>query len=394
MSVPRLSLCMIVRNEEDCITRCLASVQDVVDEIVIVDTGSTDKTIEICKAFGARIELFPWNDSFADARNYGIDKATGEWILWMDADEEVDRESAALLKDDSLFAPFDVMTIHLVNYYGNKIDKHSSTDIAHTRLFRRASGIRFINKIHECLDIVGLDEEQIGHLPVKFHHYGYMDQVVKSKGKFERNLRLLEQQVKDNENVYWARYYIASEYYRNKQFQEAFDQVNLSIAAFLKEGLLPSSMVYKLKYSILITIGSYEGAWPGIERAVALYPDYVDLRFFMGIVLYYLEKYDSALLAFETCIEMGEDNIHHLILRGVGSFQAWHYKGLCLLKLGRTKEALFAFLHALIIHPEYSDSLDSLAEILEENELPDLEELRKVFTEEECLIISQIIKNK
>lgn len=231
--------------------------------------------------------------------------------------------------------------------------------IAHTRLFRRSSGIRFINKIHECLDITGVNEEKIGHLPVKFHHYGYMEPIVEKKGKYERNITMLQQQIAENENVYWAHYYIASEYFRNRQYAEAFEEVNRSISAFLKENIIPPSMVYKLKYLILITTGSYDGAWPGIERAVALYPDYVDLRFFMGIVLFYKQKYEAALQCFEQCIEMGEDNINHLILRGVGSFQAWHYKGLCKVKLGRTEEAMLDFSHALHINPEYTFSREA-----------------------------------
>ncbi|MFG0216248.1 glycosyltransferase family 2 protein, partial [Brevibacillus porteri] len=82
---PKISLCMIVKNEEECLHKCLDSVKDLVDEMIIVDTGSTDKTVEIGKSFGAVVHSYEWQDNFAEARNFGLEKATGDWILWMDA---------------------------------------------------------------------------------------------------------------------------------------------------------------------------------------------------------------------------------------------------------------------------------------------------------------------
>ncbi|MER2072437.1 MAG: glycosyltransferase family 2 protein, partial [Psychrobacillus sp.] len=82
-----ISLCMIVKNEEEVIGRCLASVKDIVDEINIVDTGSTDQTKEIVKQYTNRIFDFKWIDDFAAARNYSFEQATKEYILWLDADD-------------------------------------------------------------------------------------------------------------------------------------------------------------------------------------------------------------------------------------------------------------------------------------------------------------------
>ena len=85
----RISLCMIVRDEEEHLARCLASVQGVVDEIVIVDTGSIDRSVEIAEGFGARVLHEEWKGDFAAPRNTGIDAAGGDWILVLDADEEL-----------------------------------------------------------------------------------------------------------------------------------------------------------------------------------------------------------------------------------------------------------------------------------------------------------------
>lgn len=80
---------MIVKNEEYFLGTCLESVKDLIEEIIIVDTGSTDKTKEICNEYGAIIYDFLWSESFSEARNFGINKATKEWILYLDADEEI-----------------------------------------------------------------------------------------------------------------------------------------------------------------------------------------------------------------------------------------------------------------------------------------------------------------
>src|SRR5580658_9834415 len=84
---PRLSLAMIVKNEARCLARCLRSIEAMVDEIIIADTGSTDETIEIAKSFNATISHFTWVNDFSAARNFALDQAGGDWILVLDADE-------------------------------------------------------------------------------------------------------------------------------------------------------------------------------------------------------------------------------------------------------------------------------------------------------------------
>ena len=97
-----ISLCMIVKNEEDVLGRCLDSVKDLVEEIIVVDTGSSDNTREIARQRGAKLYEFPWRDDFAAARNYAFDQATQEYLLWLDADdvlEPLDREAFRQLKE-------------------------------------------------------------------------------------------------------------------------------------------------------------------------------------------------------------------------------------------------------------------------------------------------------
>ena len=93
MKKGQISLCMIVRNEESYLPECLESVADVVNEIIIVDTGSTDNTKKIAESFGATVFDFTWVDDFSKARNYSLSKASNDWILYLDADERLDKNS-------------------------------------------------------------------------------------------------------------------------------------------------------------------------------------------------------------------------------------------------------------------------------------------------------------
>jgi glycosyltransferase involved in cell wall biosynthesis len=110
-----LSLCMIVKNEEDNLERCLESVREVVDEMVIVDTGSTDGTVAVAEKFGARVFHHPWQGSFSEARNHALGFAVGDWILQMDGDEELEREDIPILKKVVQSNLYNAINVALLN---------------------------------------------------------------------------------------------------------------------------------------------------------------------------------------------------------------------------------------------------------------------------------------
>lgn len=366
MNFHRLSLCMIVKDEEEHIGKCLNSIKGVVDEMIIVDTGSSDRTVEICKSFGAQVFEFPWNGSFSAARNYGLDRATGDWILWLDADEEVDASDVYKLRD-VLYSHDNILSIHLINYYGDESDPNKTFDIAHSRLFKNHKGFKFMYDIHEMLnanDILPESEvNQIKTVPIKVYHYGYLESVSNNKKKFERNLSMLEDALKKEDHNPWTHYHIASEYYRVKQYDKAFDYVNRAILDFLKQLLTPPSLLYRLKYSILISSGSINGAWPSIDKVTLLYPDYVDLHFYKGIILLSKSRYIEALEVFDHCLEMGEDNLQYLTLKGVGSFQALFYKGCCLEQLGQIEAAAICYAKAASLSRTFVSPVDALRKL-------------------------------
>jgi len=188
---PRLSLVMIVRDEADCLADCLQSARHIVDEIVIADTGSTDGTPEIARQFGAIVFDQPWRNDFADARNAALGRASGDWALHLDADEVLDPEGAALIRQavDVDGNGADAFEVTLANYCDDPRawrwtpappdspwarGRSGYLPVPLVRLFRTRRGFEYREPIHENL-AASIRERGgvIRPLPVMIHHYGY-----------------------------------------------------------------------------------------------------------------------------------------------------------------------------------------------------------------------------
>lgn len=150
-----ISLCMIVKNEEAVIERCLNSVKDIVDEIVIVDTGSTDNTKDIVKKYTDKLYNFTWIDDFSAARNYSFSKATMDYILWLDADDVILEEDVEKFK--KLKGNFDpTVDIVMMNYITNRDAEGNITfSYLRERLSKRSNNYVWSEPVHECLNIYG-----------------------------------------------------------------------------------------------------------------------------------------------------------------------------------------------------------------------------------------------
>ena len=344
MTPPLISLCIIVKDEAHQIEKCLQSVLSVIDEIIVVDTGSTDGTQEICRQYGAKVIEVPWENSFAKARNCGLKHAGGEWILWMDADEELHAEDREVLRQAVISSKGNALFLKVIHFLGagkEEASPHRSFRWAQIRLFRNKKGFRFVNDIHETLkwpDHADL-KQPIPLLPVQIHHYGYMDDAISHKRKAQQNIDLLLREQDKPDHEPWCEYHLANELYRAGQWEQAFSLVNIAIEGFIANKQLPPSLLYKLKYEILFRHGSMRGAWPGIECAIRLYPNYVDLHFYKGVFMMEHGMYEEAISVFEHCLKLGEDEWEHLSLRGTGSFYSFYYLGLCMERLGKKVEA-------------------------------------------------------
>lgn len=192
MSSPTLSACLIVRNESLVLDRCLASLSGVVDEIVVVDTGSTDATPQIAAGFGARICRHAWQGDFSAARNVGLDVATSDWILAIDADEYVDAGSRHHVRAAVDHTDADGILLTVRNLLAPD-DLIQSAESRIVRLFRRRDDIRFAGIIHE--EVTAAITRRGGRIagsPIVIVHDGYASDTTQGAGtRAERNLPLL-----------------------------------------------------------------------------------------------------------------------------------------------------------------------------------------------------------
>jgi len=189
------TLTMIVKNEEKNIAQALASVDDVVDEIVICDTGSTDATWEIAQRFGATVLNVPWENDFSKARNIAIDASCGSWILWMDGDDRLDAASKQQLKNICALNKPHTAGFRIVNMRDNVY----GAEFMQVRLFPRCQEIRFERRVHEQImpsaHRAGLAYQSYPFITII--HTGYNDQNA-IRAKAERNKPLIIEELLDN----------------------------------------------------------------------------------------------------------------------------------------------------------------------------------------------------
>ncbi|KMT22789.1 glycosyltransferase family 2 protein [Clostridium cylindrosporum] len=149
------SLCMIVKDEEKVLSKCLESVKDFIDEIILVDTGSSDLTKEIGAKFGATIYDFKWCDDFSKARNYAFSKSTKDYILWLDADGYITQDNIDKLVNlkKTLNPNVDVVSMH----YSLVRDENENTiySLRRNRLVKRERNFKWVGRIHEYIDVYG-----------------------------------------------------------------------------------------------------------------------------------------------------------------------------------------------------------------------------------------------
>ena len=218
-----ISLCMIVRDEEDVLGRCLESVQDLVDEIIIVDTGSQDRTREIAEKFTDAVYDFPWIDDFSAARNFSFSHASCDYCMWLDADDVItpaDQEKFLALKE-SLNDDIDVVMLR----YDTGFDSQGRVTFSYyrERMIRNHSGMVWKGAVHEAIETKGkILYSDCGITHWKLH-----------PSDPDRNLRIFEKML-EQETQFNPReqFYYGRELYYHKRYEEALEVLN----SFLEDG--------------------------------------------------------------------------------------------------------------------------------------------------------------
>lgn len=375
--VPTLSACLIVKNEEAVLARCLQSVRAVCDEIVVVDTGSTDRSVEIAERFGAKVYHHPWRDDFADARNVSLAHATCGWILVMDADEVLDPGSVPMLRkvllSGDVAGRIRMYYLREINYFMKGDLAQEASEHQNMRLFPNRPDIRFVGRIHEQVKYVGDGEEAMSPgapeatppegvvverftTPILLHHYGYVDQEWARKGRDERNMTLLRRAVAENPDDAFNHFNLACHVAHTQgnatealaEFQRAIDLIGPEGST----GYLP--LCYILAAMALLDLGRPAEGLPYVEKALQKFPDLPDAHYSAGYIHAHLGNKEAAREHYRQAVQNGGKPFGYL---GSTDASASTWKpnmelGLLEMQDERFERALEYFLKALHYKPD------------------------------------------
>ncbi len=287
----RLTVCMIARNEEENLVRALDSVRGLADEVIVVDTGSTDGTRRVAESFGAAVIDHEWNDDFAEARNVALDNATGEYVLFLDADEHVSPESrgkvlSAIAKGADAY--FVRIESDVRSGAGRKY-----VNLLH-RLFKNNKAIRYEGAVHEKIDAslkrIGAAVEASEIVIV---HSGYGLDPCRMRSKLERNLRILKRMLVENPEDAVSLFHLGETLSMLGNHEEAVAAYEKSLAIQGLPREIRPVAIQNLASS-MIKVGKHEEALRLLRRVQELDPALLSVHLLVGSALFCLKKFERA----------------------------------------------------------------------------------------------------
>ncbi len=331
-----LSVCMIARDEEDCIGPAILSVKEVASEIVVVDTGSRDRTCDVASSLGARVIKRRWTGDFSAARNASLDNATCGWILVLDADERLRPESRRHIRR-AMQSGAEACLVKIVNYVGDGSEKEISAAL---RMFRNRPDYRFTGLIHEQIgpSVQKIAPESIFATEIALDHLGYMDSFVERKAKKTRNFEMAKEAVSRQPDDAFCRFNLGVELFRLGRLEEAaseFERSGLGLVGNPAWGC----KLYKTWATILLRLREPEKAIVVAERGLDLYPGFTDLYYTAGLAHLDLEQYEQAKSLFCCCVEVGNAPVPPFAAAdaGIGTYKSRFALGRVNLCLGKTR---------------------------------------------------------
>lgn len=297
---PRISLCVIVRNEAHQLDACLAPVAKLMDEVIVVDTGSTDATRQVAARYATRVESFPWCDDFSAARNETLRYATGDWIFWLDADDRIDAENLAHF--ERLLHNLDPRSVYLMDTVCPSHDvAEGERVISHVRLFPRDPQLRWQGRVHEqlrpCPSTLGYD---LVLAPVQILHTGYASRTTLTR-KLHRDIRLLRMDYAVDPLNPSTLLHLGLAYARLGQLEQARSYLQ-EVLRHAKEPADYLRRVYGTLVELSLQQGRFSEALMQIDAGLATFPDDDYLRYLRAEVLYELDRYDEARVLLEQLV--------------------------------------------------------------------------------------------
>jgi tetratricopeptide (TPR) repeat protein len=366
MTMAKLSLCMIVKNEEKFLEGCLRSVQGIVDEIVLVDTGSTDRTLEIANRFSAKQFSFSWIDDFSAARNESLSHATGEWILYLDADERLKagqgKKLLQLLSHNDAFS-YNVWIEGSTNLRDGAVAQRN----AYPRLFRSHPSVRFEGRVHEqitpSLERMGW---AIHPSDLVIEHLGYDQGYSTVVEKAQRNRNILQKQLHEEPDNAYARFQYGNTLSVLGEYDEAYQELQRVLTS-TKLSTSVSASVLNLLSEIDIRNEQPHQAIEHAQRSLAKAPNQKMARWFLAVAYMNSKEYSHALSLLHELMEQKPKWARGVVPSFDVAIEPWKLffqQGICCEGLQQYDKATEAFLAALNNAPELDTVLLQLGRVL------------------------------
>lgn len=299
----KISACYIVKNEELTLGKSIDSIKGCYDELIVVDTGSTDRTVEVVKEKGAKVYFFSWQDDFSKARNYALSMATGDWVIFLDADEYY--RGLVNIKNYVMSKVIDVGNIDafLVSIF--HVEKQELPPLKVARVFRKDSHIYYTGAIHEVIkrddgDLKLYDATGV----MKFDHSGYNAEVMPYK--LRRNLKLLLKDIEKNGEQDKYYYYLAECYFGQKKYREAMTYIKKAIASPVRHMFEEANYYHILIESMRQCEENIDEIEKMSDKAIRLFPEMPEFYGEKGIILSSKGDLDEALNMLAICAEKYE----------------------------------------------------------------------------------------
>lgn len=383
---PTISVCMIVKNEEKFLAQCLKSVKDATDEIIIVDTGSTDKTVEIAQSFGAKVYHHPWRNSFSEARNHSLHYATCDWILQIDADEALEQSDVPRLHTLIQTNSHNVIYVAIYSDLPGGRAKHYFP-----RIFRRGKAC-FQGTVHNQLAFEGnaLQSE------ITFYHYGYNLPQTEMQKKYKRTGDLLREQVAQEPDNIFALANLIRNYRNEYDFDKVIElgEKGLSMSVSQTDAI---SRGQRQKISIdlahaFLNKNLTDRAEAICRQSLDENPHHFDMLLVLGETLFKKGEIHNALNYFKKYLIAKEKEnktpAFNLLAADFYSYEhcAYNHAGECYKRLGLINEAEVSYKKALELNnkePLYYTNLAYL--YLSQNRLDDAENILNLAIERDVV---------
>jgi tetratricopeptide (TPR) repeat protein len=363
-----LGLCMIVKDEEEMLPKCLAAVAPAVDQIVIVDTGSSDRTVEIAKEFGATVIEQPWTGSFSEARNTSFEAATTDWILYLDADEILVADDVKRLRALTGRIWREAFYLVLTSFTGEIGDGAAVTNSA-MRVFRNRPHYRFEGRLHEQIaqHIPTYATGRIEQASVRVDHYGYLGAVRDAKEKSRRNLELLKAQQAESAPSAFLHFNLGTEYAAIGDYGSALIELAQSWNLVREHGEEDNDYVPALVQRLVTALRACGRGQDAIAKAgegLERFPGFTDLVYAQAQAALALGNEDEAIAYWQRCIEMGDAPARYGAAVGAGTHRPRIALAELYMRRGRLEEARELLDWCVSEHPDFIGVVDPYATVL------------------------------